>query len=429
MSDTTANLIRKARAPNSSLIVGPDSEHARAMQVLLWLALGMAAILAAGLVVQMLGEESLSNSYALLAEAFLSGRLDVAQCVDIDCAVYDGKNYIVFPPGPALLAMPFVAVFGVSFAGFIALASVLSGASLLVWWRILELLRIERTTATWLLIAIAIGTPLYYVTIRGDGVWFLAQTSGFLFVSLAVWAAVAKRSWWLIGAFVAAAFLCRQLTILLVPFLYAMRLDDNEPLITLSYERVAAVGRLLVPIFVGIGIYIAYNYARFGAPLDTGYAYIGLGSVRSDMIFERIDSFGLFSPDYFLFNLFHLLFQGFHVDFVGATATELGSVDRMGTSLLAASPFVLLAVFVKWNRALVVGALCAAAIITPMLLYHSNGLTQYNVQRYILDWLPVLLIALAWTIRGGLRAPFAVLVTYAAGLTLVTSAVTYLAQT
>jgi len=208
-----------------------------------------------------------------------------------------------------------------------------------------------------------------------------------------------------------------------------MRLDDNEPLISLSYERMAAIGKLLVPIGAAIGVYIAYNFARFGAPLDTGYAYIGLEAQRTDMIFQRVDAYGLFAPDYFLFNLFHLLFQGFHVDFVGATATELGSVDRMGTSLLAASPFVLLAVFVKWNRALVVGALCAVAIIAPMLFYHSNGLTQYNVQRYVLDWLPVLLVTLALTIRGGLRPAFAVLVTYAGGLTLVTSVVAYLTQT
>ena len=428
MSDTTADLIRRARAPESGLLASPDSDYERTMHVLLWIVLGLAAVLGAGLAMQVIGEEGLTNSYALLADAFLSGRLDVTQCVDVDCALYDGKNYVVFPPGPAILAMPFVAVFGLSFSGFIAIASVLSGVSLLVWWRIFAALRVERMTAIWLLIAIAIGTPLYYVTIRADGVWFLAQTCGFLFVSLAIWAAIDRRSFWLIGALVALAFLCRQLTILIVPFVYALRIDDNAPLISFRPERLAEIGKLLAPVIVVLGAYMAYNYARFGAPLDTGYGYIATELTERTFLYDRIQDYGLFSSEYFVFNVFHLLFQGFHADFVGPYVTELGEMDRMGTSLLAASPFVLLAAFTKWRRPIVIGALCALAMILPMLIYHSNGFTQYNVQRYVLDWLPVVLIALAFTIRGGLRPAFAVLVTYAVGLTVVTSAVAYLAQ-
>ena len=428
MSDTTADLVRRARNPEGRLIAAPEAEYERAMRVLLVIVLGLAAVLVAGLIFQMFTEEGMSNSYALLADAFLHGRLDVTQCVDIDCAFYDGKYYIVFPPGPALVAMPFVALFGVSFAGFIALATVLTTGSLLVWWRILNALRVERMTAVWIMIALAIGTPLYYVTIRGDGVWFLAQACGFLFVTLALWAALTRRSLWLIGAFLAAAFLSRQMTILIAPFIFAAYLRDDEKLFSFSYQRLAMLAKLATPIVIALAAYMAYNYARFGAPMDTGYAYIGLDFNRTDMIFQRVDQYGLFSPEYFLFNLFHLLFQGFHVDFVGSTATELGAMDTFGTSLLAASPFVLLAVFTKWNRVLIIGALCAAAMIAPMLLDHSNGLTQYNVQRYVLDWLPVVIFALALTIRGGLRPAFAVLVTYAVGLNVVTSAVAFMSQ-
>ena len=147
MSDTTGDLVQCVRNPDGKLIATPQDEYEKAMRVLLVITLGLAAVLAAGLILQMLSEEGISNSYALLADSFLSGRLDVTECVDIDCAFYDGKYYVVFPPGPALVALPFVAVFGVSFAGFIALTSVLSGASLVVWWRILGLLRVERMTA------------------------------------------------------------------------------------------------------------------------------------------------------------------------------------------------------------------------------------------------------------------------------------------
>ncbi len=426
MSDTTADLVRRVRTPDRQFMTSPEVEYQQTMRVLLVVALGLATVLIGGLVMQMIGEQGLSNSYAVLADAFLHGRLDVSQCIDIDCATYQDKFYVVFPPAPAILSMPFVAIFGVSFAGFIALATVITGTSIFVWSRIFAALRVERMTAVWLLIALAFGTPLYYVTIRGDGVWFLAQACGFLAVSAALWAALNRKSLWLIGLFLAVAFLSRQLTILIAPFVYAVYLREGERLISFRLERLAGMIKVATPILIALAIYMAYNYARFGSLLDTGYGYIGTEDAENTFLHFRIEEIGLFSPDYFVFNLFHLFFQGFHADFTGRYLTDLGGMDRMGSSILAASPFVLLAVFTKWRRSLVIGALCALAMIAPMLLYHSNGLTQYNVQRYVLDWLPVLLFALASAIRSGFRPAFAVLVTYAVGLNVVTSVVAYL---
>lgn len=430
MSDATAGFGRRTTRPlDRSFLNTPETEYRQTMRWLLVIALGLTAVLAAGLGMQMIGETGESNSYALLADAFLHGRLDVSGCFDIDCAFYQDRYYVVFPPMPAVLTVPFVALFGVGFAGFIALTAVLTAGSLFAWWRIMALLKVERTTAVWLMIALAVGTPLYYVTIRGDGVWFLAQATGFFFVTLSIWAALAKRSFWLIGALLAAAFLSRQLTILIAPFVFVLALRDDEPLISFRGQRLAAMAKFAVPILAVIGAYMAYNYARFGAPLDTGYGYIAADLEEGTFITQRIQDVGLFSPDYFLFNLFHLLFQGFHADFTGPYLTEIGGMDRMGTSILAASPFVLLAVFVKWNRTMVVGAFTALAMIVPMLLYHSNGFTQYNVQRYVLDWLPIVVVALALTIRGGLRPAFAVLVTYAIGLNVATSLVAFISET
>jgi hypothetical protein len=57
----------------------------------------------------------------------------VDRCFDIDCAVFGGRTYIVFPPVPALVALPFVAVFGTGFAGFIALGAATAGLTGLLW--------------------------------------------------------------------------------------------------------------------------------------------------------------------------------------------------------------------------------------------------------------------------------------------------------
>lgn len=394
-----------------------------AIRVLLVVALAMTAALAAGLLLQMIGETPGSNSYALLADAFMNGRLHVTDCFDIDCAVYDGRQYVVFPPAPAILAMPFVAVFGTSFAGFIAMAMVLSGAALLVWWRIFKILEVERSTAIWLMLAIAVASPLYYVTIRGDGIWFMAQCVAFLTSSAAIWLVLDRRSLVLAGALIGVAFLSRQFTILLLPFVYALHLRGDQRLIGFSRAHIAAGLKLGLPVLAAIAIYLIYNYARFGDVLDTGYAYITPPAGAENFLYGRAQEVGLFSADYLLFNFIHFFVQGFGVTFTGPYLTELGELDPLGTSILAASPFVLLAIFAPLRRPVVIGALTIAAMMLPMMLYHSNGFTQYNAQRYFLDWLPVLAVILALTIKAQLRPALAVLVTYAIGLNAVTFAI------
>ena len=53
-------------------------------------------------------------SYALQAERWLSGHLDLGQDYPwLELAIYQGKYYVSFPPLPTLLVMPFVALFGV----------------------------------------------------------------------------------------------------------------------------------------------------------------------------------------------------------------------------------------------------------------------------------------------------------------------------
>jgi hypothetical protein len=413
------------RARRAALPLAPQE---KAVRFLLVLTITLAAALVGGLVFQVLTEPGGSNAYALVADAFLHGRLHVDGCFDVDCAVFDGHTYIVFPPAPALIAIPFVAIFGVTFSGFVALSAIITGVALLVWWRIFTAMAVERSTALWLLLALGFGTPLYYVTIRGDGVWFLAQSCAFLATTLAIWAVLEKRNPLLAGVFVGFSLLCRQMTVLVLPFLFALSLRPDEPQISFRRSHLLAALKLGLPVAVALLIYFAFNYARFGDPLDTGYGHIGVVPNPETFLTDRMNEIGLFSRDYVAFNLFHLLFQGFHVDFVGPNLTEVGELDVLGTSLLAASPFVLLIVFAPLRRPVVIGALCALAMIVPMLFYHSNGFTQYNAQRYVLDWLPMLVYALALAVGPSLRPALAVLVTYAVGLNTVAATVAYLSQ-
>lgn len=392
-------------------------------QWLLLPALAIAAMLLAGMLMHLVTEQPRSNSYALLADSFLHGKLDSAQCYDSDCVVYDGKNYVIFPPVPAVVAMPFVAAFGTDFSGFAAIGFVCLLAAAFLWWRIFDRLGVEKQTAVWLLLALAFGSPLFYVSIRADRVWFFAQSINFLLLSLALYEVMRGGRIIVAGAYLGLAFLSRQMTILLAPFIYVLALRPDEKLFSLKWDNIKRGLIFGVPLIAAVAIYMAYNFARFGAPMETGYIYIAKPALDHwSLINERLVHHGLFSKDYVLFNAFHLFIQGFHVEWGGPALLTPLKLDPMGTSLLAASPFVLLVLFAPLDRETVIGGLCATLIMGITLFYHGNGFSQYNAQRFVLDWAPVLFFVLGLAVSKGVRPALAVLVIYAMGLNVVAMA-------
>src|SRR3989344_7988030 len=63
------------------------------------------------------GEGKDWNYFVVLADAFLHDRLHIVGDMPWlnELAKFQGKNYVVFPPMPAFILVPFVFLFGVSF--------------------------------------------------------------------------------------------------------------------------------------------------------------------------------------------------------------------------------------------------------------------------------------------------------------------------
>lgn len=400
----------------------------RRQLILLGLALLIAAPLVGGLLLAALTESGGTNSYVLLAQSFLEGRLHSPACYDSDCAIYQDRIYVMFPPVPAILLMPFVAIFGPDFSGFVGLSIIASAISVYLWWRIFAALDTDKTAVIWLLLALAFATPVYFVTIRGDGVWFFAQTLGLLFITAAIHQVVRGGSLILAGVWVGLAFLCRQMSVFYLPFLFALALVPGEPLISFSKTHISRVLKLGLPVAAAVLVYMAYNYARFGAPLETGYQYM-MAPEEWSLINHRLAEFGLFSSEYLFFNVVYFFLQGFHLEFGGNTMLTPLGLDPAGTSLLAASPFVLLAFFTPLRRPVLIGIVCVLVIAVPTLWYHSNGFSQYNVQRYVLDWLPILFYMLALAVSRREAPVLGLLVVYGMSLNLAAMVLLALVQT
>jgi len=60
------------------------------------------------------GEGAQWNHFVYLADAFLRGHLYIPNILT-ELASWNGHYFVVYPPMPAILLMPFVAIFGTSF--------------------------------------------------------------------------------------------------------------------------------------------------------------------------------------------------------------------------------------------------------------------------------------------------------------------------
>ncbi|NLX36439.1 MAG: glycosyl transferase family 39 [Chloroflexi bacterium] len=337
-----------------------------------------------------------ANLYALQANAFLQGRLDLPQHYH-DTAVFRGRYYVPFPPFPALLVTPIVALVGLHSTNMVLVSLLLALATGWVFWRILQRLDVPRATAIWLLAAFFLGTSYWGSVHMSRGVWFTAHIVSAGALLLAIDETLGRRRGLLVGLYLGCAFLSRQLTALYLPMLAALLWWRSEQ--APVRRRWVRLLSLLVGAGLCGGLYLWFNWARFGNALDTGYGYLRLGG----MLQERVSRYGLFSPRYVWFNLYHLLVQGFDVSFNDPAQLSGWELNGFGTSLLVASPFLLLSLRARWSRlVLALAWLGTVGIIMPTLLYYNNGWWQINAQRFTMDFVPVVMVLTALAARDGL---------------------------
>jgi hypothetical protein len=162
-----------------------------------------------------------------------------------------------------------------------------------------------------------------------------------------------------------------------------------------------------------VGAYLAYNYARFGDAFQTGYIFIPLDGFLK----TRVDQYGLFNIAYLPSNFFYMFLQPPIFIFDRAQSLWPIDMDGFGTSLLWASPFVLAAVFGRWNKYILLGAWTSIGLmLAGGLLYYNNGWVQWNTERFSLDFLPVLILLAALGMQRARTPLWKATIAYAAAL-------------
>ena len=333
-----------------------------------------------------------------LADAFLYGQLHLL--VDLpetrDLIANGGQLYLYWPPFPAVLLMPVVALFGVGASDIIYTAIIGAATVALVAWLLALLDRhgiapLDPPRRAILTLTMAFGSVQLILAPVGT-VWFTAQLIGWGCVLLAAIAAFAPRGplgYLLVGVALACATGTRNALIfngLWIAF-YLLRRDRGRP----WRWRLGAVAAGIAPVVLALALLGWYNVARFGSPLEMGLLWHNM----SDLFAGNFEQYGIFN--------LHYLPTNFRYQFLAYTVF---SDDRwQGGGIFWMTPVLLGAFAGVWRgrRDGLTWALLASCVLIyiPIGLLLGSGYLTFG-PRYLLDLMVPLLIL---TARGIPRWP------------------------
>ena len=355
----------------------------------------------------------------------LSGQVRLLNEADI--AARQTRHYVSFPPFPAVLLLPFVAVFGAR-TNDVIFTVVLAGLApplLFLFLRRLpgHLLGPPATAqadppslhdALWLTLLLAFGSVYFFCSVIGQ-VWFTAQIVSMVLCALFLHASLSARRPVLSGVLLAGLFLTRPQMAGFGLFFLAELLRRAHPedryatsRADLARIRWSLVLRTLVvsalPFVALVLPALLFNRARFGSLFEFGHSY--LATMQAD----NIQRYGLFNYQYLPRNLAavltllpKLLPQPPYVQ-----------ISYHGVALWVTTPALLTLFSARLTPAIRPFVLWLVATLAPIalagLLYQNTGYIQFG-NRFSLDYFFGVIVLLALLLPGcGKQTLFRVLV-------------------
>jgi hypothetical protein len=325
-----------------------------------------------------------------LADAFIHGQLSLRLIPPIqhDLSFFNGKYYIYWPPFPAILLMPIVALFGVRVSDVLFTLGIgaLNVALVAYIFRLLNkrnLILLDADERGILTIFFAFGTVHLFLSSNGN-VWYTSQVVAFLF-SIFTFLAAIRLKGYPAFFFTGLALACATLTRSHLIFLgigAAWYLFQSHKSVgwrkLFSYFIVAAS-----PLLMGMLLQGMYNFFRFGNLFEYGVAYQNFGPFfESDYL-----KYGLLNLHYFIKDFyFNFIFYPF----------PLSNNTLMGGSLFLLSPLFFAAFWTFRSPALrkqsIALWLSCITVAIPVLLNIGTGWSTFG-PRYSLDFmLPLLFL-------------------------------------
>jgi len=375
-----------------------------------------------------LRQHSAYNHFTYLADGWLHGRLDLASnppnendwarvefrtvgptdrfyplhgpslTVDKDEIVSRSWiRYVSFPPFPAVLMLPFVAIWHLAFNDVLFTVIWAAFNPVLLFLLLRKLQRrgySKRSVADdlWLTAMLGAGSVYFYSSVLGQ-VWYTAHVIAVTCVIAYAWAAIEASRPALAGLFVGLGFATRTPLGFMFPlfFFEVVRVTGGwNRLRRLRKEGLPAglLGKFLrFSLAAGaiLAVLLTHNYLRFGKFYVFGHEYLNIAWQ------DRIQKWGLFNLHFLSRNLAcalvllpRLLAQYPYV-----------KVGAHGMSLLVTSPNLAYTV-APAERSPLARGLWITVLLTalPSLLYQNSGYIQFGY-RFSLDYMVFFIVLLA----------------------------------
>jgi len=329
----------------------------------------------------------------------LRGRPETIPAADIRSR--NSIRYVSFPPFPAVLMLPFVAIWHLAFNDvlFTALWAALNPVLLFLLLQDLARRGLSRRSAVdnlWLTVMFGVGSVYYFCSVVGE-VWYTAHVVLVTGAIGFVWASLDAARPWRAGLFVGLAGACRPSGLFMTVFFLLEALTATglwpyaEGRHRLRLERAGLkllagkLARFAVPLAAIQAVLWLHNWVRFGDPTEFGHRYLNIAWQ------ERIAHFGLFNYHFLSRNLAAALVLLPRI----LARYPYVKISQHGMSLLVTSPALAYTV-APAERSRLTAPLAMAALVTalPTLLYQSSGYIQVGY-RYSLDYMVFLMMILA----------------------------------
>ena len=348
------------------------------------------------------------NHFAWLADAFLHGRSHLVGQPPIyaggnDFARFEGRWYVVFPPFPALLLMPLVAISRSvdtvrDGAFFVLLAGLAPVAQFWTLERLskLNVIALSERARLSLSLSFALGSVYFFTAVQGT-VWFAAHVVSASALSLYLAASIGAKYPTLAGLALFAVIGTRtHLGVAGIFFaMEAVRVSRRPGKSGLqAFHWHKALQRLLPVLLLAAfayGSWLWYNWTRFHDAFEVGYRFLQIAWR------QRIERWGMFSYHYLARNLGIILTS---LPYLGvAPKVAPFQINGHGLALWLTTPLYL---WLLWpQRRTQLHAACYATLVVtavPSLLYQNSGWLQFG-QRFSNDYSPILFLLLALSVQ------------------------------
>lgn len=208
--------------------------------------------------------------FTRLSDAFLQGKYYLTENPPwLSELIPAGQNrssgetmfYVVYPPMPAILAMPFRFLFGERFEQQYLAHILGAGIVALTMW-ISWTIKKDRKLLVWVGLLSGFGNIIWFLSSTGSS-WYLGQISAAFFLTAAVYESLNKKRPILVGLFFGAAFLSRiNICTSLPVFLYLLWNSKKW------FGNYIKLGLGILPFIL---FNFAYNFIRFGVIWDKAY--------------------------------------------------------------------------------------------------------------------------------------------------------------